>query len=221
MSAKTYEKRAVDLRSSRIWEQYVVNHCRFLVQFFVSLFVSPIATMAPRRCKSGQRPSGAETTTLLDLVEETLPLSGEDWDALCNTFNEKHPTPGRLGNGLRKKFATSWKKKVKTGDPSCPEEVRRAKRIKRNLCEQAEISDLEETAVTGDVDNTIHEENEESNRSIQHAYEDDSSSRGDGPPPAENNQASRQRNSSSPPPPNMAATQPTQAHCQRNGRRTD
>ena len=158
------------------------------------------STMASRRSTSGQRLSKTETETLLDLVEEQLPLSGEDWDVLCNAYNERHPNPGQLGEGLRKKFATLWKKKVKTGDPSCPEEVRRAKRIKRNLYEQADMSDLEETGAGGG-EATIHEE--ESDHPIQHAYEDDSSSRG-GVAVQEADQDQENRNRSTSPTPARA-----------------
>ena len=55
------------------------------------------------------------------------------------------------------------------------------------------MSDLEDTAAAG-VDATIHEE--ESDRSIQHAYEDDGSSRGGAPTQPE------ARNSNTPPPQN-------------------
>ena len=116
--------------------------------------------------------------TLLDLIEQLSPLSGEDWEALCGQFLQSHPTQGRLAAGLRKKFASLWKKNIKTGDPTCPSEVRRAKQLKRELYKAADLADLEETAAIG-VDATLHEE--ENDCSIQHAHEDDSSSRGGQP----------------------------------------
>ena len=79
---------------------------------------------------TGQRFTQAETNTLLDLIEDMMPMGPEQWESIRDQFNEAHPKPGREAEGLKKRFATLWKKNTPTGNPHCPPEVRRAKQLK-------------------------------------------------------------------------------------------
>ena len=78
--------------------------------------------------------SRSEVDKLLDIIEDELPYSGDDWDcvqgrhakACCNTNSEienKCPV-----DNLKRKFSSLYNNKKPTGDPNCPPEVSHAKR---------------------------------------------------------------------------------------------
>ena len=121
---------------------------------------TPMSKQTKKNSKAtGQRFTQAETNTLLDLITELMPMGHEGWENLREQFNEAHPKPGREAEGLKKRFATLWKKKTLTGDPHCQPEVRRAKRLKMDLYESNDMSDMEGTG--NDVDGTIREEEDD------------------------------------------------------------
>ena len=51
-------------------------------------------------------------------------------------------------DSIKRKFKELYSKRVKTGDPNCPQEVRRAKRLRHQILESMNASDLN-TVVAG------------------------------------------------------------------------
>eukprot|EP00644_Phytophthora_capsici_P014409 jgi/Phyca11/81566/gw1.3.1187.1 len=56
---------------------------------------------------------------MLDFVEARLPFGAEQWQSLASI--------------LKRKFLGLKNKRKPTGDPDCPEQVRRAKRVFRQI----------------------------------------------------------------------------------------
>ena len=77
---------------------------------------------------------------LLDIIKEMLPLSATEWERVADLHSEMYPANERTGESLRRKYRLLAKKKIPTGDPACPEEVRRAKHIATMIVEKTEAS---------------------------------------------------------------------------------
>ena len=84
----------------------------------------------------------AETTTLLKVIEEILPIDVEAWNEVHYVFNSKH-TPHGV-KGLKCKFNKLTNKPVPTGNPNMPEDVRLAKSIKSKLFHRSGVTNLSE-----------------------------------------------------------------------------
>lgn len=93
--------------------------------------------------RRGKNFSAAEVTILLDLVEEIRPTGNNQWDTLYDKWTTYFSDTDRTTNGLRKKFKTLYYSKIPTGDPNCPADVKRAKRIIKGRNAEQEISDGE------------------------------------------------------------------------------
>ena len=119
----------------------------------------------------GKKGRGTTFTTheldiLLKLVEERLPMGGEQWEALTNEYNRGFPADRQRDmDSLRLKFKTLKNKRKPTGDPTCPPEVRRAKQADRAIQQQMGVEnfDDEEEELDQDGDNVsvANEENDE------------------------------------------------------------
>ena len=113
--------------------------CVFRTTFTMPSCNSPAST---RRGKGFMK---AETTTLLKAVERILPIDAEGWTEVHDIFNSKHSSRGV--EGLKRKFNKLANKRVPTGNPNIPEDVKLAKSIKGKLfcCSGAtNLSDEEE-----------------------------------------------------------------------------
>ncbi len=89
--------------------------------------------------KRGPSYSHQEVESLLGLVAEELPIGQEDWESVCSQHILIWDNLGRDYLSLRRKFNQLAGKKVPTGDPNCPPQVREAKRILAMIKEKAEI----------------------------------------------------------------------------------
>ncbi len=98
----------------------------------------------------GKAFSAADLEILFQLLEERLPMGPDQWDLLAVEYNQKVHVP-RDAESLRFKFKTLKNAKKPTGDPTCPEEVKRAKRIYREIERKMET-------VPMDDDNSEEEE---------------------------------------------------------------
>ncbi len=83
-----------------------------------------------------------ELQALLDIVEEVLPRSPNEWEEVSRRHVENYP--GRTLDSIRRKFNALANHKKPTGDPHCPPTVRRAKRIFALIRERMDISDGED-----------------------------------------------------------------------------
>jgi hypothetical protein len=81
----------------------------------------------PPSKKQGAGFSHKEVVSLLDVLEEVLPLGQGEWDTVERQHNGMYPDAGRTRDALKRKFAKLYPKKIPTGDPNCPPEVRRAR----------------------------------------------------------------------------------------------
>ena len=70
---------------------------------------------------------------MLDLVEEHLPLGQDHWQNLATEYNSTYPQRARDYESLRNKFKSLFKVNKPTGDPNCPPQVARAKRLYRMI----------------------------------------------------------------------------------------
>ena len=72
--------------------------------------------------------NNSQVESLLDLMEQYLPVGTQEWEYIANEYSSAHPRPLRDVASLRRKFNTLAKKKMPTGNPSCPPFVCRAKK---------------------------------------------------------------------------------------------
>jgi hypothetical protein len=100
--------------------------------------------------------TSVEVHALLRLVEQMLPVDGEDWEEVARLHNLNFPTNGRDAAKLKRKFQQLYRVEMPTGDPMCPPEVRIAKRIREKIRDKSEIDDGEEELVL--PDGTIQED---------------------------------------------------------------
>ena len=74
--------------------------------------------------------SHEETMTMLELMQEILPISMEDWQLVEDRLRAKFP-PGREVASMRRKYHILHRKKCPTGDPNYPPEVKLARTVQR------------------------------------------------------------------------------------------
>ena len=69
-----------------------------------------------------------ELDFFLDLMEDVLPISLMEWEDVEQRHQEKYGTNDCTKETLKRKFQNLYLKRMPTGDPTCPLEVRRAKK---------------------------------------------------------------------------------------------
>jgi hypothetical protein len=82
-----------------------------------------------------------EIMMLLEIVEKHVPMDGADWDVITEEFNTSYPRLARQKRNLRTKFLELAGKRVPTGDPNCPIEVKTVKRILELIKNKAHMYD--------------------------------------------------------------------------------
>ena len=78
----------------------------------------------------------ASVDVLLDVTGEQLPIGKNGWskiEILFNRTTQQKAMPVRDAESLKRKFIQLKNHPKPTGDPSCPDDVRRAKRIQREI----------------------------------------------------------------------------------------
>ena len=78
-----------------------------------------------------------ECVNFLLIMEEILPIGPHDWDRVAS--NHAATFPGRDVNSLRRKYTSLYRRTIPTGDPNCPEEVRLAKKVMRDIGDRAAV----------------------------------------------------------------------------------
>ncbi len=76
----------------------------------------------------GQAYTESEIDSLLETIESVLPRCANEWETVRTTHASYYPDLGRTTESLKRKFASLYNAKKPTGDPTCPPQVRRAKR---------------------------------------------------------------------------------------------
>ena len=116
-----------------------------LFNLFFSVFPTTFTMPSrnpPTSTRCGKGFTKAETTTLLKVIEQILPIDAEAWNEVHDLFNSKH-TP-RGVEGLKHKFNKLANKPVPTGNPNMPEDVKLTKSIKSKLFHRSGATKLSE-----------------------------------------------------------------------------
>ena len=121
----------------------------------------------PASTRHGKGFTKAETTTLLKVIEQILPIDVEAWNEVHDVFNSKHSPRGVIG--LKCKFNKLANKPVPMGNPNMPEDIRLAKSIRSKLFrhsgatnlseEEEEEEDIEEEEVDDDINTETIDDN--------------------------------------------------------------
>lgn len=83
--------------------------------------------------------SQQEQLSLLGICEYEMPIGKDEWERVALAHSEEYGHKNRTYESLRRKFNGLAKMSTPTGDPACPPEVLRAKRILVRLTEEAGI----------------------------------------------------------------------------------
>ena len=84
--------------------------------------------------------SNSQVESLLDLMEQYLPVGIQEWEYIANEYSSAHPRPLHDVASLRCKFNTLAKKKTPTGNLSCPPFVHWAKKIFNALIDKCGVT---------------------------------------------------------------------------------
>lgn len=81
---------------------------------------------------------------MLDSIERYLPLCKEEWDAVLQLHNQQFKDFNRTTDSLKRKFSSMHRKKMPTGDPLMTDDVRRAKHLRHNMTDRADMGVAED-----------------------------------------------------------------------------
>jgi hypothetical protein len=95
----------------------------------------------PRQCagNNAAQYTSTEIQGLLQVIEEILPVHGEDWEEVSQAHAANFPDMLRTAESIKRKFQALYRVKKPTGDPFCPPEVRFAKRLRHLITTKCEI----------------------------------------------------------------------------------
>lgn len=91
----------------------------------------------------GRSFSKSEIDSLLEIIEELLPIGMNEWEAVLDRHLTRYPDLDRTKDSIKRKFASLYNSKKPTGDPTCPPQVRNAKRIYNLIKDKMDLSDGE------------------------------------------------------------------------------
>lgn len=94
--------------------------------------------VAPARRVNRRNYTLAETLSLIEAVEEILPLCGPEWEQVEHRHASRYPELTRTSEQLKRKFNELARRVSPTGDPTIPQDVREAKRVRALMIEKTE-----------------------------------------------------------------------------------
>jgi len=100
---------------------------------------TPPRRRAPRTGERGRGFTAKEVDDLLTVMEEIIPVGGEDWRLVSDKHNETWGFMKRKEDGLRRKFAKLYTSGPPTGNPNIPVANRAAKYIRSKIVEKADM----------------------------------------------------------------------------------
>lgn len=107
----------------------------------VSLF--EMAEQSKRKRKSAPNWHDFDVGVLLDAVQEVLPLGGNGWEKVQQIFSRNQAiTTARDADACKRKFIALKNHRKPTGDPDCPPNVVRAKRLQREIDSHASVQKI-------------------------------------------------------------------------------
>lgn len=128
-----------------------------------------VVKRAPKKLsarKKGPNFDDEEASSLLDTIEEVLPIGSQAWEEVTRVHSSVFGE--RKENSLRRKFNRLKSAKPPTGDPNCPPLVRRAKRIMQKIYKKSEATtlSLSDSEVEEEELDEKHEEKHEDDISV-------------------------------------------------------
>ena len=128
-----------------VWDP---GYQQFMYQQYQSMIsgskpVAPVLKPKAKKKKTGgfaARFSLEEKNMLLDLIENVLPMGQECWLRVLSDYNKQVDMERqRDKTGIQRCFNTMVASKKPTGDPTMPEEVRRAKHLNYRIQEKSQM----------------------------------------------------------------------------------
>ncbi len=124
----------------------------------------PTTTMSrSNRAARGGNFTHDEIDSLLDTVEEVMPIGMDEWALVERRHMASYPDRSRTKESLRRKFQLLYLSKQQTGTPECPPEVRRAKSLVHAIREKAEVSSAGSVSVVSSQELDEQEPNASNN----------------------------------------------------------
>ena len=81
----------------------------------------------------------SELMHLLEVMQAILPIGPTEWDMVVDAHSAQYE--GRDLDSIKRKYTSLHRKKIPTGSPNIPPEVKLAKRVKYMIGDKAEIGD--------------------------------------------------------------------------------
>lgn len=98
---------------------------------------------AKAKAKRGVGFTQQELFDLFEIMEEVLPIGAQEWEVVASRHQEMWPDTEREAEGLKRKYRALANTKMPSGDPNCPVEVQKAKRLKQLIREDSGLSAAE------------------------------------------------------------------------------
>ena len=95
--------------------------------------------------KRGNGFSRGETERLLELLHEHLPLAKDQWEKICRLHEFRYPQQRRNADSIRRKVFALCSTVPPTGDPTILTDVLKAKKVRKEMIERAEIGEGDES----------------------------------------------------------------------------
>ncbi len=89
----------------------------------------PLSLVVMPKGKRGFEFTIQELESLLDAVDEIVPIRNLEWERVWERHNTCYPNKERTVESLKCKFQELAKKNMPTGDPNCPPHIKYAKCI--------------------------------------------------------------------------------------------
>jgi hypothetical protein len=100
------------------------------------------------RKASAQNFNDEDKEFLITLLEEIHPIGPEMWNQVVSRYNDEYAEPNqrttRDKDGPRTQYYKMYKTAKPTGDPTCPEYVRRAKKLKREIEDEVAMTGIDD-----------------------------------------------------------------------------
>ena len=107
-----------------------------------SKLVAPASATKGGRGKGTKDYSQDEILNLLCICNRVLPISGDDWDIVLAEHSVRYAAQKRTSESIRpRKFSSLHRRKIPTGDPHMPREVKLAKHIRYKIVAKADLGD--------------------------------------------------------------------------------
>lgn len=107
------------------------------------------------RPAGGQNYSNDDVFALLGYVKEVLPICAEEWNDVHKLYSDwcrLNTRMERSVESIKEKFSKLHKSKKKTGDPSCPPDVRLAKQLNKEIADKTHSAEVDADEPPGDAD---------------------------------------------------------------------